>query len=103
MYCPNKEVEREIEAKVAEFLKVYSEKGANTGEVSLLTAIVEQADNIAGRGIPTAQTKEGMVCGIRRELFLFILRTIADPIGDGTMGRTPHPTHILAFSQEGFK
>jgi len=44
-----------------------------------------------------------MVCGIRRELFLFILRTIADPIGDGTMGRTPHPTHIFTFSQKGFK
>jgi hypothetical protein len=36
VYCQNKELEREIEAKVAEFLRVYSEKGANTGEVGWL-------------------------------------------------------------------
>jgi len=34
VYSPSKEVEREIEGKIAEFLKVYSERGADTGEVS---------------------------------------------------------------------
>jgi hypothetical protein len=33
VYSPSKEVEREIEGKIAEFLKVYSERGADTGEV----------------------------------------------------------------------
>jgi hypothetical protein len=35
VYIQSKELEREIEGKIAEFLKVYSESGADTGEVSL--------------------------------------------------------------------
>jgi hypothetical protein len=34
VYCPNREVEREIEGKIAEFLKFYAEKGTGAGEVS---------------------------------------------------------------------